>query len=136
MTVRMKQDTVIEFIAAAIDAPVDMMVMPSTFSGDEFATDKTDTAFPNPKMLEPRPVPEISMDLAILTFLIVELVLWVKRIGIAAYLYVTLDRQPSSREEPIRSPFVLVIDREGMEATIRKCRIAEILPIDPMNWIS
>ena len=95
MAVRMKQDTVIEFIRTAVDSPINVMVMPSSFPSDGFATDGTDAPLSGPEVLKPGLVPEVDVDLTKLTFFKVKFPLWIERISSAANLDVTLDRQSS-----------------------------------------
>ena len=59
VAVGMEQYAVVQLIAAAIAPPVDVMVMPASFSGDEFPTNRTASPLSNPKVFEPRTVPVI-----------------------------------------------------------------------------
>ncbi len=131
MAVGMKEDTVIKIIGAAIDTPLDMMVVPSSFSGDGVAANGTNASFSGPEKLEPGFVPEVEMGLAEEPFFEIEFPLWVVRIGFIAYLDMAKDGKPSGREEPIGNPFALAVDRVGMEAGIRKSRIAKVLQVNP-----
>jgi len=131
MTVGMKQDTVIKFIGAAIDTPVYVMVVPSGSTGDELFAERTKPSFSIPEVLEPRFFPEVDMDMAEQPFFEIKFPLGVKRIGIAANLAMPLNGKPSSKKEPIGNPFAFVIDREGVEAVIRKRGVHHVLLTNP-----
>ena len=68
MTVRMKKNAIIQFIRAAIDEPLDVMVMPARKSGNELLADGTPPPFSGPKLLEPGKVPVVRGCLTQVSF--------------------------------------------------------------------
>jgi len=91
MTVWVEQYPVVQVIAPPIDSPMNVMVMPASFSGDEFTANRTTSPFSDPELLEPGTVPEVGKCLTKLSFLEIDFPRWVVWIRRPSNLEVTLD---------------------------------------------
>ena len=65
MAVGMEKDAIFEFIAAAMDTPLDVMVVPAGFLGDELAANRADTPLHPPLEAQFGSMPEIVQGFAV-----------------------------------------------------------------------
>ena len=99
VTVGMQQHPVVQVVTAAIDAPLNMMIVPACFLGDELTADRTEPLLPSP-LMPPGSVHQVGKGSFGLPLFEVHLHSWVIGIGVASHLDMALDGHLGRLKEP------------------------------------